>query len=180
MMTDRNAPFRPSDEDPGFDAAAPPFFSARLTPFRSLGPRGFLVLMIFIGTVSFLAGLSFALRGAWPVFGFFGLDAAAIYLAFRWNYRSARLFEDVLVGRDLVLVRRVDPRGRVKEYRFNPLWLRLEIDRHEDAGTTEIRLCGKGRRLPVGAFLNPSDKESFAAALAAALAAARSGVIPPN
>ncbi|MCC2113661.1 MAG: DUF2244 domain-containing protein, partial [Hyphomicrobiales bacterium] len=149
-----------------------------LTPYRSLGPTGFLILMAFVGGVSFVTGIVFMTKGAWPVFGFFGLDVLAVYLAFRWSYRSARAYEEVHVGRDLVLIRRVDPRGRMQEYRFNPFWLRLEIDRHEEAGTTAIRLKGRGRRLVVGSFLNPTDKESFAEALSAALAAARSGNVP--
>ncbi len=45
-----------------------------ITPHRSLGHAGFLVLMIAIGGISFVAGVVFLLAGAWPVFGFFGLD----------------------------------------------------------------------------------------------------------
>ena len=35
------------------------------------------------------------LAGAWPVIGFFGLDVALIYLAFKLNYRSGRLYETI-------------------------------------------------------------------------------------
>ena len=45
-------------------------FSAIITPHRSLGSTGFLVLMLRIGGVSFVAGVMFLLLGAWPVFGF--------------------------------------------------------------------------------------------------------------
>ena len=58
-------------------------FDAILRPHRSLGPRGFLALMIFVALVSFAAGIAFVSIGAWPVFGFFGLDALALYVAFR-------------------------------------------------------------------------------------------------
>jgi hypothetical protein len=37
----------------------------------------------------FRRGLAFLLMGAWPVFGFFGLDVLAIYWAFRINFRRA-------------------------------------------------------------------------------------------
>ena len=55
----------------------PELFSALLTPHRSLNRTGFLALMIFVSLVSFAAGLAFLLMGAWPVFGFFGLDVIA-------------------------------------------------------------------------------------------------------
>ena len=45
-----------------------------LTPYRSLSQPGFLVLMGAIGFISFVTGVVFAMLGAWPVLGFFGLD----------------------------------------------------------------------------------------------------------
>ena len=66
-----------------------------LHPHRSLSPRGFLILMSAIGLVSFVMGMVFLLIGAWPVMGFFGLDVALIYFAFKLNYRSGRLYETV-------------------------------------------------------------------------------------
>ena len=56
-------------------------FIAELRPYRSLGPRGFLVLMTFISLVAFVAGIIFMRAGAWPVLGFFGLDVVLIYIA---------------------------------------------------------------------------------------------------
>ncbi len=43
-------------------------------------------------------GILFWSIGAWPIFGFFGLDVLLIYLAFRWNYRSARAREEISVS----------------------------------------------------------------------------------
>src|ERR1700676_382632 len=57
-----------------FDEPQPKLFSALLTPHRSLNRTGFLVLMGSVGTVGFAAGLAFLLMGAWPVFGFFGIE----------------------------------------------------------------------------------------------------------
>src|SRR6202022_2926488 len=83
----------------GFDPELPQpeLFSALLTPHRSLNRTGFLVLMGFLSAVSFAAGVAFWLMGAWPVFGFFGLDVLAIYWAFRVNYRHARAIEEIRV-----------------------------------------------------------------------------------
>jgi uncharacterized membrane protein len=52
----------------------PAIFSALITPHRSLGSTGFLILMLAIGGLSFVSGMVFLLLGAWPVFGFLGLD----------------------------------------------------------------------------------------------------------
>ena len=70
------------------DSGEPTLFSAVLTPHRSLSATGFVIVMALVGGVSFAAGIAFLLMGAWPVFGFFGLDVLLIYLAFRANYRA--------------------------------------------------------------------------------------------
>jgi len=67
-----------------------PLFSATLVPHRSLGRRGFLVLMAVIAGLWFATGVFFLILGAWPVLGFVGLDFLAILVAFGLNYRSAR------------------------------------------------------------------------------------------
>ena len=47
--------------------AEPTLFSAVLTPHRSLGPLGFVLLMSLLSGLSFAAGLVFYLIGAWPI-----------------------------------------------------------------------------------------------------------------
>ena len=71
----------------------PKIFAAIITPHRSLGSTGFLILMLCIGALSFACGMMFLLIGAWPVFGFLGLDVLLIYIAFRANFRAARAYE---------------------------------------------------------------------------------------
>lgn len=152
-----------------------PLFVATLTPYRSLGPRGFYAVMGFVSAVSFVAGLVFYRLGAWPVVGFCGLDVLLIYGAFRLNYRAARAFEVVEVRPHEILIRKVSARGRSMEYRFNPVWTRLEIVRDDEEGVTGIILYSRGKGLPVGDFLNPDDRTTFADALRGALGAARAG-----
>src|ERR1700709_1040411 len=105
--------------------AQPELFSALLTPHRSLNRTGFLVLMGFLTVVSFAAGLAFWLMGAWPVFGFFGLDVLAIYWAFRLNFRHARATEEIRVTPSELHLRRVSHRGDVVEFLLNPLGVPL-------------------------------------------------------
>jgi uncharacterized membrane protein len=79
------------------DELEPTIFSATLTPHRSLGRIGFLILMALFGLVSFITGMLFLVLGAWPVFGFCGLDVLLLYWAFRLNYRHAEAYEQVTV-----------------------------------------------------------------------------------
>jgi len=151
------------------------FFSARLTPHRSLGPGGFVALMAATGAVCFVSGLAFLAIGAWPVFWFFGLDVLIVYVAFRLNYHRARAYEEIHVSALDVHLRRVGPRGAVQEFHFNPAWARLDVRRIGGEGVVGLALVSHGRAVDVGGFLNPPDRESFADALAAALAAARRG-----
>ena len=57
----------------------------------------FSIFMLCLGGLSFVSGVVFVLMGAWPVFGFFGLDVLLVYLAFRANFRAARAYEEVTV-----------------------------------------------------------------------------------
>jgi uncharacterized membrane protein len=162
----------PADNDP---PPEPTLFSAVITPHRSLSGTGFLLLMALVGGVSFTGGMFFFLLGAWPVVGFLGLDVLLIYLAFRANYRAAAAFEQVTVTPSELRVRRVTHRGRVSEWTLNPVWTQLDRETHEDFGLLRLFLVSRGRRLSVAGFLSPKERESFAAALSAALGEARRG-----
>jgi uncharacterized membrane protein len=153
----------------------PELFSALLTPHRSLNRTGFLVLMGILSVVSFAAGLAFLLMGAWPVFGFFGLDVVVIYWAFRINFLRARATEEISVTLSELRVRRVSHRGHVVEFVLNPLWVRLDQKIHAEFGIERLYLVSKGRRVAIASFLGPDEKASFAKALTAALQAARRG-----
>ena len=144
-------------------------FNAVLRPHRSLSPVGFLILMIFIGGVSFSAGLAFLAQGAWPVFGFFGLDVLLIYLAFKLNYRDGRIFETIQLGAKELLVRRVFPSGRVRVWTFEPAWMRVLMDNPPEHHS-QLVLTNREKRLTIGAFLSPGERLEVADALKAALA----------
>jgi uncharacterized membrane protein len=156
-------------------AAEPTLFSAILTPHRSLSAVGFLILMALIGSISFAAGVTFLLLGAWPVFGFFGLDVLLVYVAFRLNYRAARAREEVSVSRTALDIKKIAPSGRTMQHHFNPFWARFSVARHEEIGITKMLVEGQGRSVSIGGFLNPDDRESFAAAFSRALATAKLG-----
>ena len=153
----------------------PTLFSAVLTPHRSLGRKGFRNLMLVIGGLSFGTGMYFLLKGAWPVFGFCGLEVLLVFLAFRINYRRARAYEQVTVTPSELTVRKVTHHGRMKEWTLNPLWVKLDRVVHAEYGIERLFLVSRGRRLSIASFLGPDEKASFASALSAALGEARRG-----
>jgi uncharacterized membrane protein len=157
------------------DTAEPTLFSAVITPYRSLSGTGFVIIMLFFGGVSFTAGVFFLTLGAWPVFGFFGLDVALLYWAFRLNYRQAAAYEEITVTPSELTMRRVSRRGVVREWKLNPVWAQLHREIHAEFGVQNLFLVSHGRQLTIASFLGPQEKESFANALGAALGAAKRG-----
>jgi uncharacterized membrane protein len=167
------------DENPGTKqeasdghVSAAPAFRAVLTPHRSLSPRGFLILMTFVAVVSFIAGVSFLMMGAWPVMGFFGLDALAIYIAFKLNYRAGRLVETVEITSTDLTVTRIRPNGRREAFALNPYWAHAHLAERPD-GANALYLRSHGKAHAIGAFLNDDERRDLATALDRALAALR-------
>ena len=138
-----------------------------LQHYCSLSARGFRLLMILLSVVSFAAGGAFTMLGAWPVFGFLTLALLAIYIAFRLNYRRARLFETIKLDGDFLNVGRVHPNGRIENWSLPPNWLRVQVVGREQSGA--IRLRSHGRELLIGRFLTPAERNEVAATLHAAL-----------
>lgn len=128
-----------------------------------------------VGSASCLASLPFFLMGAWPVVGFMGLDVLLLWLAFRANFRAASAYEDVTLTPVELEIAKVSARGARREWRFNPLWVRLERIEHEEFGIRELMLASRGRRLEIASFLGPNAKADFARDFTAALAEARHG-----
>lgn len=160
------------------DGASPerfetPIFKAMLTPYRSLGKNGFTILMAVLITCWMGVGLLFLSIGAWPIFGFLGLDVLAIYWAFRANYRAARVREEIALSRSSLDIRQYAPSGKLTAHRFNPFWTLFRVARKSDIGITDMRIESKDQDVVIGSFLNPEDRESFASAFGAALAQVR-------
>ncbi len=147
---------------------APVLFDAILTPHRSLGRPGFAILMAVVAAVNIGLGISFTLRGAWPIFGFCGLDVLLFYIMFQLNYRSARMFERIRLLPDELIVERHDRRGHKQSWSFQPYWLRIAMDDPPDHGS-QLVLSSHGRSLAVGSFLTAAERFDLAQALHRAL-----------
>jgi uncharacterized membrane protein len=153
------------------------FFERVLLPHRSLPRRGFHVLMLLLGLVSLAVGIGFVAIGAWPIFGFFGLDVAALYLAFRLSYRSARQREVVRLAGDDFTVERVSIYGERTEWRFQPFWLRIILEERADR-SNRLVVASHGRSLVIADFLGPPMRRELAHSLSAALNAWRAALNP--
>jgi uncharacterized membrane protein len=154
-----------------------PFFERVLRPYRSLPPRGFHFLMLGLGLLSLAVGIGFVSIGAWPVCGFFGLDVALIYLAFRLSYRSARKSETLRLAGDAFTVERISVQGERRSWSFQPFWLRIVLE-ERSAERNRLLLASHDRRLPIADFLTPAARRELAAAIREALARWRLALNP--
>jgi len=148
-----------------------------LRPHRSLTPRGLWLVVICVGIASLVAALPFVILGFWPVAGFYGLDVALLAFAFRASFKASETTEELALTPLELHVRRKRPRGHTEEWRFNPIWTKLQADRHEEFGISKITLFSRGTSLLIGQDLGPDDKQKLYSALSSALSQAKSGPV---
>jgi len=157
-------------------APEPLLLDVVLYPHRSLSPTGFMILMSGACFVAFIAGIVFVSIGAWPVFGFFGVEFLLLGWCFRLNYRHARLYETVQISRSELRVQRVRHDGETRSWSFQPFWLRVSIDDPPEPGS-RLTLTSHGKNLVIGSFLSPEERLDLARTIRAALEKVRQ---PPD
>ncbi|UJW84355.1 DUF2244 domain-containing protein [Devosia sp. SL43] len=151
-----------------------PLFSAQLTPHRSLGKRGGMLLFGLGTSLAVLPGLAVVAELPWlPVIGLMLADIVAIGLTLFLSLRTGRRREQITVWSDQIEWTATNAKGTKVLRRFDPRTVRLQLDRDADEKTTTIRLRNGKDELEVGAFLAADDKSSFAKALGTALRKAR-------
>ena len=147
---------------------AAPAFEAVLYPNQPLSRAGFIAFMAAVSSVGVAIGAGFILLGAWPVTGFFGLDLLLLFLAFRAVRHRARCRELIRLDGDGLIVRRVEPDGRCRDWRFEPYWARVHMD-DPPQRDSRLTIAGMGTKLSIGQFLTPDERLEVARALRAAL-----------
>src|SRR5215467_7416331 len=105
------------------------YFDAVLEPNRPLGPKGLVLVLGFVALVSFITGVMFALRGAWPVTPFFGADVALLAFAMNASVKASRRRERLTLTSQTLLIERISANGSSRREEINPYWLRVD---HED------------------------------------------------
>jgi len=156
-------------------AAAAPLFSTRLRPHRSLTRRGIVTILALFAALQGPLGLALALHGAWPATIFLALTWAGLAFAFASNARLGLAYEDLELSALELRYGRVSPGGLRRDWRFNPLWVRLAVERHEEFGVERLDLLWRRTRIEIGAGLGRGEKTRLADDLAFALARARKG-----
>lgn len=148
------------------------YFDALLTPNRSLSERGFAVVMSIVGVVSFLTGMAFLSMGAVPVIGFFGLDALAIWLAFRWSFRKQREETRIRITSSTLDMMHRKANGTEKRVSVPAGFARVEFDEPLQPDSW-LRVEHGRTGWVIGRFLTVPERKSLADAMKTALHKAR-------
>lgn len=156
----------------GTDRTDPPVYSLSLSPHRSLSPKGFERVLIFVAiglAIPLVPFLGTAV--GWGLLPFLLAALVGLYAAIQRNYRDARLHEEVRLWPDLITVERHEIDGHVRHWQANPYWVKAQL-RDDGAVESYLTLKGPGREIEVGAFLSPSERVALHATLARELARA--------
>ena len=153
-----------------------------IRPNRSLSWRGNLTFIGVMGVLLSAIATTFALRGAWPVLPFAGLELAALAAGLYWVARRLSLREVITVDDGHVTVERGRRRPELRA-RFPRAWLRVELEGGRGPlAPRRLVLRSHGRALEIGALLTEAERERLAARLRAAVreAAPAPGTGPDN
>ncbi len=132
-------------------------YEISLYPYRSLNKTGFFILMFSLGFVSFVAGIIFMIKGAWPVFGFFGLDVLLVYIFFKINFRSGKKKEVLILTKNKLIVEFYDSKKISKTYYLNANWLQIHLSKLKNE-MSKLKISSNGKSVIVGAFLRHQEK----------------------
>lgn len=135
------------------------FLNITIYPHRSLSKNGFAILMTVIIILCSAGGIIFWYLGAWPVFGFFGLDIILIYLAFKINYRSGKIYERLLIASKKLMISRCFPSGKIQTWDLDPRLAYVELVKINN--NSQLLIKSNEKVVSVGSFLNLFDKEKL-------------------
>jgi len=116
--------------------------------------------MFLVAFICLTGGFIFWYLGAWPVFGFLGLDIVLIYAAFKLNYRSGNMYERLFIISKKLKILRSLPSGKVQIWELNPYWAQanlIEINNHQ----SQLIIKSKNKAVSIGSFLNSYDKKKL-------------------
>ena len=124
--------------------------------------------MLITAFLMIIIGLIFSLLGAWPVIGFCGVEFLLLYFLFRLNYRAARGYERVQLNDQKFEVMKIDSKGGISTWYFEPTWLQVHIDNPPEHHS-QLTIRSHGRQLTIGKFLTPEERLEVAEAINFAL-----------
>jgi uncharacterized membrane protein len=146
-------------------------WSVTLTPHRSLNGPAFKILFIWVIALNLIIAAFFYKLGAWPVFGFLGVDVALVWWAFKANNKAAQCSERIVITGDEVTLLKQTRQETPIETSFNRRWLRivLEYDSAREI-VGRLLLVSSGKATEIASFLGAEERQSLAAELKRAIA----------
>lgn len=151
-----------------------PVFQAILYPHRSLGRRGYAIMILGTALIMGLYALTFLIMGAWPIFFFIGAEWLLFWYLFSKHLRGDRRTERLRLFADRLIIERVDAKGRFSAIALQPYWLRVILERGNEADGT-LSLGSHGKAIEIGAFLTQPERVDLADELARVLDRHRRG-----
>ena len=124
--------------------------------------------MLSLGFISFIAGITFMLKGAWPVFGFFGLDVLLVYVFFKINFRSGRKKEIIILTKNKLIIEFYDEKKFLKRHYLDPNWIKINLIKIKNE-ISKLKITSKNKSIVIGSFLRHEEKIDVVKSLEKAL-----------
>lgn len=148
------------------------YLEAELRPNASLSPRAFAIIMALVGLFSLAAGVLYLNVGAWPVLGFFGLDALAIWCAFRLSFRAQAQVTYVRVDETHVRLWHMQRGQSDRKADIPANFVQVALD-EPVSHNSFLTLQYASKAWVIGRFLTPDQRAAFASDLRIAIGRAR-------
>lgn len=145
------------------------YFHKIIKPHQSLSIAGQkLALYILLAFLLVLAPPLMAM-GAWVALLFLFSPVGFMVAALHRNNYDHRLCEEMTITRAELYLRRIDPNGRLREFRSDPYFVKIEL---RDDGPVEkyLTLRNQSRNVEFGAFLSPDERQALYREIKIALA----------
>ena len=98
------------------------------------------------------------LKGAWPVFGFFGLDVLLVYIFFKINFKSGKKKERILLTSNQLIIEFYESQKIVKTFFLNPNWLKINLVQLKNQ-TSKLQISSINKAIIIGSFLRYQEKK---------------------
>ena len=132
-------------------------YSITLKPYRSLNKIGFITMMVVLCGFSFITGIIFMKKGAWPVFGFFGLDILLIYIFFRLSFKSGKEFEVINLTKKKLIIKKYKEKKIIKTFILDANWVKIQIQNPLEQ-SSKLQISSKNKSIIIGSFLRLDEK----------------------
>ena len=139
-------------------------FSAELRPNRSSTRSAVKWLAIAAACIMVPVAFAFTLAGAWPVFGFMGLELVALVALLHYNHRRSAMVERIAVTEKQLVLERVNHWGRRESWTFPRHWARIKLIGAETRNS-RLEFRSHGHAVTFGSFLTTEERAEVASAL---------------